>query len=495
MNRNHFIKRTIRTLLAAALLAVPVSAQTDPPELRPAIEPEKQRTDSSTDEHTSPSDVLSGNPIKLKVSKDDLSAELPSLDRPLSLDDAVKLGLDNNLDYLASEERWSGSKYLARAALARFGPQASLSIFYSTSSISQMLFFMDREVSPSPMQPVTSGTGLHVLFAGYQPLFTGGRLMGGYKAARAVERQTLASMQADRIKAALRVKEAYWKSAWDLARLQVNEDYAKYRRWSVSLMDARYKQGKVPRADLLRERAEFARAQQQVNLGYRDYNTSLLDLKVAMGASIGSQITLKDQLEYIEMSEEFPHFLQEAQIKRPEIMQADEKVKESRGNYMVARSKYAPQMGIYGMGSNATGSTPGLEQSVRGRWGGMIAVQGGVTLFDSGKRLNELRAARAAIRQAEVDRKNIHLNVAREVSQSWIDLDMARRNVSLAKEEVESAKEDERLFKRRFEVGKAIELDYFESGVKYFDARLRLLEAIYNYRIAQARLIWSSGNV
>ena len=260
-------------------------------------------------------------------------------------------------------------------------------------------------------------------------------------------------------------------------------------------MEARCKEGKVPRADLLREQAELAKAQQQVNSGFRDYNTSLLELKVAMGVNVGSQISLRDELKYVSITEEYSSFLSEAQRNRPEIMQADNKVKEEKAKHMVVRSQYSPQLGAYGIASNTTGQTPGVNESVNGQWGGTISVIGGITLFDSGKRLNELKAARVAIRQAEIDRRNVHLNVAKEVSQAWIDLDMSRRNVSLAEAEVTSAREDERLFYRRYQVGKAIELDYFVSGVRYFDARLRLLEAIYQYRIAEAKLIWSSGNV
>ena len=482
------------TIFLSVLLSMAVSSTSSAaqgPQLRPAISPKNGKPK----DHTSSDEILSGNPIKLQVTKEDLSSDLPSMDKPLSLNDSVKIGLKNNLEYLASREEWSGSKYLARAALARFGPQASMSMFYSNSSINQMLFFMDREISPSPMQPIVRGNALHVLFAGYQPIFTGGRLLGGYKEARAIERQSLATYQSDRIKAALKVKEMYWKSAWDLAKLQVSEDYVKYRKWSVSLMQARYDQGKVPRADLLREQAELAKAQQLVNEGYRDYNTSLLELKVAMGLSVGSQISLKDELKFKKLVSEFSYFLKEAQVSRPELMQADAKVSEAKGKYMQVRSKYSPQLGVYGLATNATGRTPGIENNVNGKWGGTIAVQGGITLFDSGKRFNELRSARAEVRNAILDRKNVHLNVAKEVSQAWIDLDMAGRNVTLAEAEVDSAKEDERLFYRRYQVGKAIELDYFVSGVKYFEARLRLLEAVYNYRIAEAQLVWASGNV
>lgn len=463
------------------------------PALKPAIKiPEKSKRPIG---HTKATQVLSGNPIKLTVTKDELSSDLPSLDKPLSLDNAVKIALKNNLDFLSSKEEWSGSKYLARAALGRFGPQASFSLFYANSSINQMLRPMDGVVTPAPMQPIIRGNSLHALFAGYQPIFTGGNILGGYKRARAIERQSLATYQSDRIKAALKVKESYWKAAWDLARLQVQEDYVKYRKWSVSLIKAKYKAGKVPRADLLREQAELAKAQQLVNEGYRDYNNSLLDLKVAMGVSVGSQLALEDKLVFKKVLNKYVQFLHEAKLSRPEIMQADEKVKEAKAKYMISRSRYSPQLGVYGVATNATGRTPGVAESVNGRWGGTIAVQGAITLFDSGQRFNEFRAARAIVRKAQLERKNVHLNIAKEVSQAWIDLEVAERNVALANDEVVSAKEDERLFYRRYQVGKAIELDYFVSGVKYFEARLRLLKAVYNYRISEARLVWASGNV
>lgn len=485
-------KKSIMVLLPI-LEALSITAL-DAQDLR--LKPPIQQTDSNSRSNATSSDeILSGNPIKLTITKDELSSDLPMIDKPLSLDDAVKVGLKHNLEFLAAKEQWSGSKYLARAALARFGPQASMSLFYSNSSLDQMLFYMDREISPAPMQPIVRGNAMHALFAGYQPLFTGGRLMGGYKQARAIERQSLANYRSDRIKAALKVKESYWKAAWDLANLQVKEDYTKYRKWSTDLMKARYDQGKVNRAELLREQAELAKAQQLVNTGYRDYNSSLLELKVAMGLSVGSQISLKDELRFQRVLSNFQHFLKEAQISRPELMQADARVHEAEAKYMQARSKYLPQMGLYGVTTNATGKTPGIDGSVEGRWGGTLAVQGGVTLFDSGKRLNELLSAKAEVRKAAIEKKGVQLNVAKDVSQAWIDLDMAGRNVSLAEEELVSAKEDERLFHKRYQVGKAIELDYFLSGVKYFDARLRLLEAIYKYRIAEAQLIWASGNV
>jgi outer membrane protein TolC len=460
----------------------------------PAIAVEVNNNPPATFSPTSSQEVESNNPIRLRVVKNAPSGELPEVTGQLGLSDAVQLGIKHNLTLKQSEESWITSKFLARAALAKFGPSASFTTFYSTSSLNQMLFFPgDTTVASTPMQPIVKGTSLSLIFAGTQPLFTGGRLLGGYKAARAQERQSLASYREDRIATALKVKEAYWNSAWAEAKLRVDADYVKFREWSSNNMKIRVKEGKAPRADYLREEAELAKARIQLNESYRDFNTSLLNLKVVMAANLGSQISLRDTLEYIETAGDLSTYLIESAKNRPEIARAESRLSEMKARKKVAMSKYAPQVNLYGLGSNITGSSP--DGNGEGRLGGVVGIVGGVTLFDSGNRLNELRAAKAAVRQAEIAKRDADLKVAQEVSQAWIDLDLARRNVELAKEQVTSAEEDHRLFHMRYQVGKSIALEQFDAAVRMFQSRLTLLEAIYKYRLAQARLTFASGGI
>lgn len=448
---------------------------------------------TETSQSTSTEEAVSGNPIKLTITKEAPSGELQVAQGDLSLSQAVDAGVKNNFSLRQNEQSWIGSKFDARAALGKFGPSISFSTFFASSSIDQMLFYQTNEISPVPMQPIKKGTGLFPMFAATQPLFTGGRLMGGYRAARARERQSLAEYRASRIATALRIKQAYWNAAWGEAKLRVASDYVKFRQWSSSNMKARVTEGKAPPADYLREQAELSRAQIAMNDAYRDYNTALLNLKYEMAVNVSSLIGLKDKLGYVDTPGTLNEYLLQAGRNRPELAQAASKVAEMKAKRLVAVSKYAPQINLYGLTSNATGSAPGIENTVSGRWGGMVSVIGGVTLFDSGTRLNELRSARAAVRQAEIGQQETGLKVARDVSQAWIDLDLARRNVEVAKAQVVSAEEDYRLFHARYLVGKAIALEEFDAAVRMFQARLSLLETIYKYRLGQAQIVWASG--
>lgn len=451
------------------------------------------RQDSPQENSLAPVDAVASNPIKLTITKGAPSFDLPAVTGELTLAQAIAVGEKNNLTLMQSERSWLISRYMRRSALGKLGPSASFSGFFGASSIDQMLFFPTDAVAAAPMQPVTKGTSFHAIFAGVQPIFTGGRLLAGLRAARAQEGQSLQSFRADRLSITLRIKEAYWQAALSEAKLRVDTEYVRVKEQSTKNMRARLIHGKAPRADYLREEAELARARSQVNEEYRTFNTALLNLKAAMGVNIASQFVLKDRLEYADVAGDLPEYLVRA-TNRPELTQAENKISEMRAKRVVALSKYSPQIYLYGLGSNATGRTPGVEETAYGRSGGTIGIIGGVTLFDSGSRLNELRAATTAIKQAQIAKQEVELRVAQEVAQSWIEMDLTRRNIELARSEVTSAEEDQRLFEARYSAGKSIALEAFEAGVKTLRARLTLLEAIYQFRIAEARMMRAVGN-
>lgn len=451
--------------------------------------------DSGSFAPTSKEQVELANPIKLTVTKDAPPAELPTMRGQLGMDDAVQIGIKNNLSLQISEKSWLISKFQARSELGKLGPLVTANAYYASSSLDQMLFFQSSAGDITPMQPIVRGSSFHTLFGLNQPLFASGRLLFGYKAARAGERQTLGAYRADRIATALKVKETYLEAALNEARTQVSSDYAKFREWSTSNMKQRMEVGKAPPADYLRESAELAKAKAEVNNNYRALNNSLIKLKVTLGIEPISQIVLKDPLEYKETPYDVSTYLADAARNRPEIEQANEKIKEMRARRIVAWSQILPQVNLFAVGSNATGVTPGVDGTVGGRSGGFVSVIGSWTIFESGVHLNLIKAAGVAIKQAEVAKKDTKLKVQQEIWQSWIDLELAGRNVELAKSQVTSAEEDQRLFQKRYEVGKSIALEAFEAGVKLYQARLALLEAIYQYRLAQARLTWASGNI
>ncbi|RTL37213.1 MAG: TolC family protein [Candidatus Melainabacteria bacterium] len=443
---------------------------------------------------TTEQEVGVNNPIKLTISATALGSDLPTVTGPLTMDQAVQSGLKNNLDNKQSLLDTEISRLNSRAALARFGPNISLSTFYSTSSLNQMLFYPnDGVVASAPMQPIVRGSSFSTIVAGVQPLFTGGYLRGNYRAAKSSERQSLAKYQQSRIDIARTIKQAYLQCVWNRARLQVDTDYVKFRTLSTSNMHQRMVDGKAPRADFLREEAELAQAKAQVNRDYRDFNVSIINLKAAMGANLSSLIDVTEGLNYAQNQKDLNGYLNAAGTNRPEIRQAQSKVEEMKARKLIARSQYLPHVDLYGLGSNITGTSP--DGTAEGKFGGFVSVIGHYTLYDSGQRSAQLHSAHKAITQSGYALQQTRLKVAQEVSTAWVDLDLSARNVDLAKSQVVSAEEDFRLIKTRYNIGKSTALEQFDAAVKLYRARLALTESIYNYRLAQTQIVWASGDI
>lgn len=241
-------------------------------------------------------------------------------------------------------------------------------------------------------------------------------------------------------------------------------------------------------------RAMAGRARTSLNDVYGRFNKSLLALKVVLGVNLASAIELRDRLDYVETPGELKQYQEHAMRNRPEILEAQQRIVEMKSRKTVALSKYSPQLGMYGLGSVGFGSTVDSTSPTGGKFGGTIGVVGGVTLFDSGSRLNDLKAASELVRREEIAKRETELKVAQDVADSWIDLVLERRNVDLAKEAVASAEEDYRLVHKRYSIGKAVGLEDYDAAVKLFQSRLALQESLYKYLLAQSRLFWASGN-
>jgi outer membrane protein TolC len=425
---------------------------------------------------SSVSDVVSLNPIKLQISVVD---KTPVITQDLTIEDAVALSLRYSPTILAAAEAVAGTRWLTRAAWSRLGPSASVSGFFSQSNIDQMMFFIREQVDPPPMQPVTKCTSF--------------RLINSIRAAAARQSQSVAESLARRTTNSSDVKIAYWDAVVAEENLRITHDYVKFRQWSVNNMRERVEAGKAPRADLLREEAELSRAHIEVNQRYADYNKALVRLKTRMGVSITSLISLKDRLDKTIPVKTLDEYLALARAQNPAVQQATARVREVQANRRVVAARFSPQAGLYALGSNANGKTPGEMETVRGKWGGMIGIMAGMTLFNSGERVFELRNAGTAVRQAELERAQAVLQAVQDVTQSWIDYDVATRNLALSRAELLSASEDQRLMHARYLVGKAIALEDFEASVRLFRARLALLDRMYQQNVAVARLELASG--
>ena len=175
---------------------------------------------------------------------------------------------------------------------------------------------------------------------------------------------------------------------------------------------------------------------------------------------------------------------------RSDVVAGDERVRQQR-------SVYLPQLeGVGSMDRRKTSA--GAAIGVPGGGGGGGSAQAfnfytvGLTLsqvlFDFGRNLDAMRAARARRDSLEADAAAERETVVRDVKQAYFDLLAARRLRDVAEEVLRSNRQQLEQAQGRYDVGFTTKLDVTRSEVLVANAELDLLTARNNAQIAEAAL-------
>lgn len=126
--------------------------------------------------------------------------------------------------------------------------------------------------------------------------------------------------------------------------------------------------------------------------------------------------------------------------------------------------------------------------SVTQPWSYSTGVSSGLELFDGGRRFADLRARRADETAAEANEVSQRFSIALQVKREYANILAARESESAARAQLEQADAQLRSAVARVQAGAATMSDSLRSRIQLGNARLALLTAQNNIRVASASL-------
>jgi len=126
--------------------------------------------------------------------------------------------------------------------------------------------------------------------------------------------------------------------------------------------------------------------------------------------------------------------------------------------------------------------------SVTQPWSYSTGVSTGLELFDGGRRFADLRARRADESAAEANEVSQRFNIALQVKREYANILAARESEAAARAQLQQAEAQFRAAVARVHAGAATMSDSLRSLIQVGDARLALLTAQNNLRVASAAL-------
>lgn len=320
------------------------------------------------------------------------------------------------------------------------------------------------------------------------PIFTGGKLSGTIKQAKANYQYNEVGVQRTYNEMRSTVTDGYFKmlqadnmqklSAESVTRL---EDHLKN-------VQAQYDVGVVAKVDVLRSQVELANAKQTMIQAENSYQVAEANMNKIVGLPMDTTLQLDNLLVYNAYDQNMDDCLAYAAEHRPELMQAKYGVDAAKGALMVARSGHMPQVAASATQQWSDSNWPGDED---GKWG--VGVNVSLNVFDTGVTLSKIHGAEADLKKAEETYRDTVNAVNLDVRSNYLGLREAEKRISTTKLAVEQADEDYRIAQLRYMSGVGTNTDVLDAQVALTQAKTNYTQALYDYNTSKTALETSIG--
>lgn len=320
------------------------------------------------------------------------------------------------------------------------------------------------------------------------PIFTGGKLKGTIKQAKANYQYNEVGVQRTYNEMRSTVTDGYFKmlqadnmqklSAESVTRL---EDHLKN-------VQAQYDVGVVAKVDVLRSQVELANAKQTLIQAENSYQVAEANMNKIVGLPMDTTLQLDNLLVYNAYDQNMDDCLAYAAEHRPELMQAKYGVDAAKGALMVARSGHMPQVAASATQQWSDSNWPGDED---GKWG--VGVNVSLNVFDTGVTLSKIHGAEADLKKAEETYRDTVNAVNLDVRSNYLGLREAEKRISTTKLAVEQADEDYRIAQLRYMSGVGTNTDVLDAQVALTQAKTNYTQALYDYNTSKTALETSIG--
>lgn len=320
------------------------------------------------------------------------------------------------------------------------------------------------------------------------PIFTGGKLSGTIKQAKANYQYNEVGVQRTYNEMRSTVTDGYFNmlqadniqklSAESVTRL---EDHLKN-------VQAQYDVGVVAKVDVLRSQVELANAKQTLIQAENAYQVAEANMNKIVGLPMDTNLKLDNLLVYNAYDKNMDDCLAYAAEHRPELMQAKYGVDAAKGALMVARSGHMPQVAASATQQWSDKNWPGDEN---GNWA--VGVNVSMNVFDTGVTLSKIHGAEADLQKAEETYRNTVDSVNLDVRSNYLGLREAEKRISTTKLAVEQADEDYRIAQLRYMSGVGTNTDVLDAQVALTQAKTNYTQALYDYNTSKTALETSIG--
>ena len=410
------------------------------------------------------------------------ATQTPPQDKLLTIEEAVRIGLENHPRIRAARERIGSQEAILGQQMSAYYPIINFNNSYRTTNSSS-----SNSASSNAFDTFTSQANMNLT------LYNFGKREGNVQAAREtvdVTRQDYLTTSQDIV---LSIKQAYYIYLGVQAVVTVRQETVRNRELLVRQARGFYEVGTRARIDVARAEANLYTARADLIAAENAVKIAWVTLRNAMGSPrLPEQPVAQDSPE-VELSMNLAAARSTAFERRTELQSFEAQRRASDQLIATARRGHLPDIvfdAFYGRRNSSGGgeSTFPLQPA----WQAQLSLN--IPIFDGFRtthRVEETLHNYNNIRAQEEERRQ---QIALEVEQSYLRVVETQERILANEAAARAAKENLDLAQGRYQVGVGSIIEVTDAETLFTDAQTNYVRTLYDYRIADAQLARAMGD-
>ena len=403
----------------------------------------------------------------------------------LTLRDAITRALRYNLATIEGGENARIARGQRLVALSKFLPQVSAGLSENVDQLNLATFGLQN--IPGIPNIVGPFSYTSVEEAASQTLFSFESIQR-FRSARTAEQAAQLSYQDILDAVTLTVGNAYLQIIEADSRIQAQEAQVRNAKALYDQALDEVQAGTAPRIEATRTEVQLHTEEYNLSVAHNNFELAKLALGRAIGLPLGQQFELADQLPYSEINPPtVEDALNIAYRSRSDFHAALDSEKSATQTLSATRGERYPVVAVNGDYGDI-GPTFGHSH-------GDFTFQAGikVPIFTGGRIKGDITQAEAELRQRKAEADNVRGQIDYDVRTAFLNLNAAKEQVAVAKQNVDLANENLARSKDRFTSGVTDSVEVVQAEQSLASANDQYITSLYNHNLAKLSLARALG--
>lgn len=405
----------------------------------------------------------------------------------VSLDKCIDITLANNFDTKIDYHDYKVSKYMYKNSLSKFLP-----LLYTSSYISD---FRGQFLVGGVLRDKFHETAISVNITAEHNLTEGGKQIFEAKAGRYFEKSKKHGYNFTKSEAIYYTVKYYYELLLTKLNIEIFLRNLVERNAQLAQANNMYYVGYGTKFDVIRSKSEAAQAKIKLLTALNQFRLSQANLANVMGINVETALMpFEDDIKPINLADDkliLNDFFELAIANREDLKSFKDLILYEKQQKYVILTEFMPKPYIdYQQQFQGT-----VNHSVRPNYTTAIYLNWMPGENLSLGTITKLKAQDERIKVKRLEMENKLRNIKQLLVDAYSSSYFSKKKISESKNRVEYTNESINLAMGRFNQGHATLLDIIQAQTEVTEARVGYVEAVKDYNIAQAGLLFNSGTI